>query len=310
MCQHSCFSASTSGKPRVLDIPFVGQTLLQGNDELRGILNAGYGRDTGFVMRVAPQSAECKTLNAEYPQVPTGGSRLVTFSCWCPKVMAAIGRLPDTLADRCIVIRMQRKTLHEECERLRTIEAASLKRRCARLVSEHAKAIAEARPEIPSELNDRAADIWEPLLVLADLAGGDWPKMARVAAVRLSMNSQDNNVISLLLLDIVFLLVREGGDRTFSRTLVEGLNHNSDRPWAEMSRGKQVTELWLAQRLRPYGIRPKTMWKEGVQAKGYLHEDFKEVFQRHIPSSELEAFKRERLHVQGEESDSSAPAQS
>jgi hypothetical protein len=55
---------------------------------------------------------------------------------------------------------------------------------------------------------------------------------------------------------------------------------------------------------------PKTMWKDGAQAKGYLHEDFKEVFQRYIPRSELEAFKRERLHVQGEESDSPAPPQS
>jgi hypothetical protein len=52
------------------------------------------------------------------------------------------------------------------------------------------------------------------------------------------------------------------------------------------------------------------MWKEGVQAKGYLHEDFKEVFRRYIPRSELEAFRRERLHVEEEEEDSSpAPPQ-
>src|SRR5437016_3972593 len=41
-------------------------------------------------------------------------SQLAKFSCWCPKMMAAIGRLPDTLADRCVLIRMQRKTSHEE----------------------------------------------------------------------------------------------------------------------------------------------------------------------------------------------------
>jgi hypothetical protein len=36
--------------------------------------------------------------------------------------MAAIGRLPDTLEDRCIVVRMQRKLPHERCERLREMD--------------------------------------------------------------------------------------------------------------------------------------------------------------------------------------------
>ena len=30
--------------------------------------------------------------------------------------------------------------------------------------------IARAHPEIPVDLHDRAADVWEPLLALADLA--------------------------------------------------------------------------------------------------------------------------------------------
>ena len=49
----------------------------------------------------------------------TPGITLAIISSWCPKVMAAIGRLPETLEDRCIVVRMQRKLPHEPCERLR-----------------------------------------------------------------------------------------------------------------------------------------------------------------------------------------------
>jgi hypothetical protein len=103
-------------------------TFLRGNDEIRGILNAGYTRDTAYVMRVTQVEA-----NAFLP-LPTGEGQgegegsvhqpnasknttngayqpwLKRFSCWCPKVMAAIGRLPDTLADRCIVIRMQTRS--------------------------------------------------------------------------------------------------------------------------------------------------------------------------------------------------------
>src|SRR5262249_7875824 len=58
------------------------------------------------------------------------------FSTFCPKIIASIGRLPDTLADRCIVIRMHRKTQFEQCERLRNLDAADFKRDCIRFVAE------------------------------------------------------------------------------------------------------------------------------------------------------------------------------
>ena len=105
-------------------------------------------------------------------------------------MIAAIGRLPETLADRCILIRMERKTSHEQCERLKSLAAELLQRQCARFVSDNATAIADANPAIPA-LNDRAADIWEPLLAIADLAGGQWPELAREAAVGLRPRSPD-----------------------------------------------------------------------------------------------------------------------
>src|SRR6185436_17453226 len=109
-------------------------TFLQGNDELRGILNSGYTRKTAFVVRVSSRtdqtSAKTSSSSADgvshavpqAPSAPAAGSRLARFSCWCPKVMAAIGRLPETLADRCIVIRMQRKAEGEPCEKLRNLD--------------------------------------------------------------------------------------------------------------------------------------------------------------------------------------------
>jgi hypothetical protein len=121
-------------------------------EELRGILNSGYKQKTAFVVRVgvAPSNAEWRMQSVEF-----GGeldkshqlnelnrlngsngrrSRLERFSCWCPKILATIGRLPETLADRCVVIRMQRKTGSEECERLRNLDGRPLKRCCARSV--------------------------------------------------------------------------------------------------------------------------------------------------------------------------------
>src|SRR5438093_3212901 len=270
-------------------------TFLQSNDQLRGILNSGYTRKTSFVLRVGNQSPHLPPDGPSLRPASTaagvagdGAPQVTRFSCWCPKVMAAIGRLPDTLADRCIVIRMQRKTATEQCERLRSLEPTRFRRQCARFVSDHAGAIASARPEIPASLNDRAADIWEPLLVLADLAGGNWPEAARRAAVSLTASAQEHNPIGSLLLDIFVVFTLEQADRLFSRALAEGLGRFGDHSWAEMLNGKAITGTWLAQQLRPYGIRPKTLWIGDTSAKGYTFEDLQEVFQRYIPRCEVE----------------------
>src|SRR5258708_14965126 len=207
--------------------------------------------------------------------------------------MAAIGRLPDPLADRCILIRMQRKTATEECERLRKLETSTLRRQCTRFVGDHSDEIASAQPEIPSTLHDRAADIWEPLLALADLAGGEWPDLARQAAVSLSASAQENNPIGSLLLDIFIQFALAKSDRLFSREMVQGLNRCTERPWSEIRKGKEITNSWLSQQLRPYGIKPRTIWIGQAQAKGYMEEDFTDVFRRYIPKSELEALRAE-----------------
>jgi putative DNA primase/helicase len=166
----------------------------------------------------------------------------------------------ETLADRCIVIEMHRKTADEKCERIKSLDGTELRQKCARFVMDHGEEIAGAQPEIPGDLNDRAADIWEPLLALSELAGGEWPERARTAAVGLTGSGQEESPIGALLFDILMCFLKGGAERIFSRTLVEILNGMGDRPWAEMRKGKEVTELWLARQLRPYGVRPKTMW--------------------------------------------------
>ena len=314
-------------------------TFLQGSDELRGILNAGYSKKTAFVWRVTNETRKTERLNElkklnglnGLNQVHDDGngaedggaaaqSRVARFSCWCPKVICAIGRLPDTLADRCIVIRMERKREDEACERLRDLDGSALREQCARFARENREAIAAARPKAVAGLNDRAADIWEPLLALADLAGGAWPEKARQAASRLTTRAQEENPIGSLLMDIFFVFAREwagkiedarvaggeaaaaevkqkleaNGHRLFSKELVAALNWKEGRPWREVLRGKEVTELWLAQRLRPYGIRPRMMRIGEEQSRGYMESEFRETFRRYIPRSELEEF-RERL---------------
>jgi putative DNA primase/helicase len=82
-------------------------TFLQGRDELAGILNAGYRKGNAYVVRLSDSRTRWRIASrkpefGEWTQ--KCGDDFAQYSCWCPKVMAAIGRLPDTLADRCILI--------------------------------------------------------------------------------------------------------------------------------------------------------------------------------------------------------------
>jgi len=265
-------------------------TLLPGNNQLRGILNSGYSRKLAYVIRVTNEGK--KTGGAK-------GSRLARFSCWGPKAIAQIGHLPETLADRCLIIPMQRKAPNEICERLQGLKALEntvlprLRQQCARFVQDHAQEIASARPVFPVSLNDRAADISEPLLAIADVAGGPWPTLAREAVVGLAASAEQINPISSLLLDILTLFLAHGGNRIFTRTLLAGLNALPNRPWAEARRGQPITDKWLADELRPYEIRSRTLWIGAQQGKGYCVEEVEGAFRRYFPPWELEALRGE-----------------
>jgi hypothetical protein len=267
-------------------------TNLRGKDDLIGILNSAYTRSTGFVWRICFDPVRELGEGAEDGETNAAG-HVAVYSSWCPKAIAAIGHLHPTLASRCIVIRMQRKTAKEECERLKRLDALELKRKCARFVADNAGAIGRADPEMPKDLSNRAADVWEPLLVLADLAGGHWPKLARDAALGLTARAQDHSPIGSLLLDIYLAFVYAKVERMFSRDLVKALSSYTDRPWVELRRGKALTETWLAQQLRPYGVKPKTIRIGEELGKGYVQEEMLETFRRYIPKPELEAFMAE-----------------
>ena len=246
-------------------------TFLQGKEELRGILNAGYNMDSAYVIRMDP--AEVNSVD--------GGLR--KFSCWCPKVIAAIGELPETLMDRCIVVTMQRKRAGEVCKRLRKLDGEPWRQKCARWVADNWAAIARAEPNVPEGLNDRAADIWEPLLAIADIAGGIWPELAREAATGLSGGREDVSAFGLLMRHIQLLFKVWAVDKVFSRRLLEGLQAMKTPPWAELLKGKPLTDMWLARQLRRVGIAPRTVWIDGETARGYHLAHFEDVFARYVP---------------------------
>jgi hypothetical protein len=121
----------------------------------------------------------------------------------------------------------------------------------------------------------------------------NWPVVAREAAMVLTAAAQQSHPIGSLLLDVAVVFVQEGCEKLFSRDLVESLMARGVRPWNEMVRGRELNELMLAQMLRPYGVRPRTVWIDGETAKGYVKADFDGVLKRYVPRSEVDALREE-----------------
>jgi hypothetical protein len=103
-------------------------------------------------------------------------------------LLAGIGKLPDTVADRSVIIEMVRKRRDEKVKRLRARDGDDMQdlgRKLARWTADNLDVLRQADPKVPEALNDRAADAWSPLFAIADMAGG-WSERPRRAAVELS----------------------------------------------------------------------------------------------------------------------------
>jgi Protein of unknown function (DUF3631) len=120
------------------------------------------------------------------------------------------------------------------------------------------------------------------LLSVADAAGGDWPKQARVAAVTLvtsSIRGQGSLGIRLLT-DIRTVFGDRGALAT--KVLLNDLANMDESVWADI-KGKPLTDRGLALRLRDYEISSKTVRVGEWHGKGYAKEDFYDAWQRYLP---------------------------
>jgi putative DNA primase/helicase len=239
------------------------------NEELRGILNSGHTKAAAHVIRNVDHKAR-------------------RFSTWAPKAIATIGTLADTLEDRAVVVRLQRKPPEATVERLGrrdNADFAALRGQAARWAADNSDKLAQPDPKMP-DLNDRAADNWHPLLAIADLAGGTWPEEARWAACLLSGEGQDGAIGVELLRDIRSAFGND--DVIRSSDLVAKLTADPERPWAEWKHGRPLTQKQLAGLLAPFHIISLTVHPPGLpDGKGYRRIDFQEAWAAYCPGQNM-----------------------
>jgi hypothetical protein len=239
------------------------------NEDLRGLLNAGHQRNRPMLRwDITSRTAE----------------RLDTFAM---AMLAAIGELPDTIMDRAVVIRMRRRAPGERVDPYRTRRDApplnQLRDRLTAWAREHLGELHHAAPVMP--LEDRAADTWEPLVAVADLAAGDWPERARTAASVMTaaeaQQEEDTSASVRLLGDL-----REAFDQAealYSTTVLERLHKLDEAPWADWY-GHPLSTRDLAKLLRPFGVRARNVREPGGEPrKGYARSDLHEPWARYLP---------------------------
>jgi len=245
----------------------------ENNEELRGLLNAGHQRNRP-TLRVVGVGTE-QTVK-EFP----------TFSM---ASLAGIGDMPDTIMDRAVIIRMRRRAPHEHVKPFRTRRDApklnNIGLHLARWLRPMTDKLADMEPDMP--LEDRAADTWEPLIIVADAAGGEWPELARFAAKKMVDDRETVDQASAkevaILIDCRKIFRKRGNPAAlFTEDLLTDLNGDSEAPWSEYG-DKGLTGRRLGILLDKYGIGSENVRIGDAQKKGFMRIKFEDAWSRYCP---------------------------
>jgi hypothetical protein len=244
-----------------------------GNEDLRGLLNAGHQRNRPAVRYEA------------------ASNRVITIPTFCMAALAGIGAMPDTIEDRAVVIRMRRKAPGETAAPYRHRRdrpgLQTLAERLAAWLRPDLTRLERAEPAMPVE--DRAADTWEPLVIVADHAGGQWPDRARIAVLTLTAEAADHGQFSTRVRLLADCRTVFGTDTAVSTAvLLDRLKADPEAPWTDYG-PTGLTAAKLGTLLREYDIRSGNIrFPDGAQAKGYQRADFADAWARYCPATEDE----------------------
>ncbi len=248
------------------------------NVELRTLMNASHRRAGAYVIRIAKVNEELEPR---------------AFNVFGAKAVGLIGRLPSTMEDRSIEVRMKRKGRGVKVERMvrsrLESECGPLRQQIVRWLADRQGALNEEDVTCPAELDDRASDNWRGLFGLAGLAGGEWPERAKQAALVLSeARGEEPEQGEELLADLRSIFGT--ADRLFTEYILSRLNEMTDRPWPTSLRGKPMDANLLGRKLRPFRIKPKDIRIGDKKAKGYLWAGaMQEAFDTYLPPLQAEA---------------------
>jgi len=251
-----------------------GTQLIDETDNLQGdregwpavlaVLNHGYTKG-GMVPRVNRETGEVQE-----------------FDAFCPKAVAGLKGLADTLEDRSLPVILQRKRKGEG-ERMRwaAFETAArpLRHDLRIWALEHAPALAEIYgaqepAALLAGLDDRAADLWEPLVSLGLLADGEAQGEGEFTRELLALarelagirEAAEEEATTPALVSTLRKLVRCSGGRTkfTPKAVLDAVKAEDGLAWVSSHKA-------LAALLQPLGIFSRTVrFEDGRRTRGYI----------------------------------------
>jgi Protein of unknown function (DUF3631) len=288
------------------------------SETLRGQLSSSFDRDGAKIGKCVP--------------LPGGGYDEREFSTWAATWIAGIKKIPETVEDRSVVLRLKRKLPGEKVARFRAKDGGELdilRRKIARFVIDNEQRLRDIEPNMPEALSaagDRAPDAWEPLVAIADVAGGAWPERARNVALALAgvdAAPLDGDVETALLSDISHILNacdafepaaeqlknnkqiavealdafrgREDGGKRQSRRIV-GLGGEQltnalamlvERKWPAWDKGRPMRPHQLARLLGAFGVRSQPLRDGDTVFRGYPRDRLEDAIERYITRTPL-----------------------
>lgn len=228
---------------------------------LRSILNSGYRRGA-------------KWARTNKPPV----------SVFAPVALAGLGKRFRTASElaplrgRSLVIEMV-PTQPAETFRARLHEpmAAHIREALTTWTKRNYHDITGAWPEPPEGITARHAEIAEPLMMVATVAGGHWPVTAR-AALRdillgeVAETEDDTPLGDRLLADLRAIFDTEGASTMSTIDLVDALYATPGAPWTTLWPARTTAPKELAGMLAPHGIAPCPVRLGDKVLRGY-HRD-------------------------------------
>jgi hypothetical protein len=249
----------------------------ESTEEIRGLLNSGYRR------------------GAVVGRASVRGKDVVTeeWSSFAPVAMAGLNALPDTLMTRSIIVAMRRRSPSEKIEpyrrRATETEGAAIRADLEAWAAVAAPLVDGVWPVLPASIVDRDADVWEPLIAIADAAAGEWPERVRAAAVAM-VDEQSHRPATLgirLLADLRAVFDAEGEDALRTNDILDALHAMEAAPWANI-KGAPIDSRFVARQLSKYGVPTNNTIRFGPlgTGKGYARHHLADAWDRYLPADE------------------------
>ena len=240
-------------------------------EEIRIVLNSGYSKGKRAIRMGGPQR-----------------DQIMFFDPFCPKALAGLKQLPSTVAHRSIPIAMEPPRPDEPFDDFDVEEAAenaaALRARLEAWAAATFDALTDParKPARLPDLDARRNQLWRILFRIADLAGGDWTELARLAALEFSAGGRRHDEASAGIRLLGHIRDVFEGDKMTCAAIADALNADDEMPYGGWNNGAGIKTRELGLKLRPYRIVAKTIRVDQGTRKGYDRAQFAEAWARYL----------------------------